>query len=247
MFNDIESVFKWSNFSSIENYIYGQQYPLYVQTELWTEPNKSFTISNLNYLPGDSDIYRWEKNYVPIPGANGRDLVIPNPQLSDEGTYICRISNSFATGYEIKTSIINLKVNDVHGAGVPLSEYLALKKFYETNNGKNWFQKENWLDTITCTVGDWYGIQVKNNHVQWIALDSCNISGTLPKELTDLKILEEIHFHANNISGSLPTWINKLSKLSCIIMTKNNLTGVIPSEIGQLSNLKVFRIRRKRT
>ena len=242
MFNDIEAVFKWSNFSSIENYIYGGQYPLFVQTELWAEPNESFIISNLNYLPGDLDTYRWEKNNVPIPGATGKDLVIPNPQLSDEGIYVCRISNSLATGYEIKTSIIYLKVNDVHGAGVPLSEYLALKKFYETNNGKNWFQKENWLDTITCTVGDWHGIQVKNNHVQWIALDSCNISGALPKELIDLKHLEEIHFHANNISGSLPNWINKLSKLMYIIMTKNNLTGAIPSEIGQLRNLKVLEL-----
>jgi Leucine-rich repeat (LRR) protein len=242
MFNDIESVFKWSNFNSIEYYIYDQQYPLFVQTELWTESNESFTISNLNYLPGDSDTYRWEKNNVPIPGATGKELVILNPQLSDEGTYICWISNSFATGYEIKTSIIYLKVNDVHGAGVPLSEYLALKKFYDTNNGENWFRQENWLDTITCTVGDWHGIQVKNNHVQWIALDSCNITGALPKELTDLKHLEEIHFHANNISGSIPTWINKLSKLSHIYLSKNNLTGAIPSEIGQLPNLKILEL-----
>ena len=42
---------------------------------------------------GDGVVYQWQKNGVPIAGANGASLIVNNVQASDSGTYRCVATN----------------------------------------------------------------------------------------------------------------------------------------------------------
>ncbi len=126
------------------------------------------------------------------------------------------------------------------GAGVPVSEYLALEMFYSLNNGEDWQWNTNWLDTITSKVGEWDGIGVEDGHVVRLSMDSSNVTEILPQELKNLTHLEKLYLFNNNISGNLPEWIGELSSLKELDLVKNNITGEIPASIGGLYNIETL-------
>ncbi len=218
LFNDIEPIFSWHNYSNLTQFKYELQTGLHDVAELKSEKGEKVRVSIPNYLPSLSDSFCWYKDGIAIEGSNDSVLILENVQLNDEGFYYCSISNSIATGVNIVVHAATLFVNDIHGAGVPLFEYNALVNFYTSNNGEHWKNKKNWLDTINVTVNDWEGVMVYNGHVTEISMDTNNVSGTFPKSLYKLRNLERLGFFMNNLSGNLPDDIDSLSNLQGLFL-----------------------------
>ncbi|MCK5729451.1 MAG: immunoglobulin domain-containing protein [Draconibacterium sp.] len=237
MFNDLEAVYSWSNFDNLQ-YLYRGQYPIFGgNNNILAEPDSTVTFTLKNYLPGESDKYQWYGNNGVIEEATDSSLKLLNVQLSYEGTYYCIITNPVANKTTIMGNRNYLKVNDIHGAGVPLAEYNALAEFYNSTNGDNWKNNTNWLDTINYSVSNWAGIQVIDSHVYMIHMDTNNVVGILPNALADLKYLEILSLVNNNITGNLPDNIGELSSLSTLSLNQNYLTGEIPASITQMESL----------
>lgn len=237
LFNDIEPIFSWNNFNKLQLFQYIPQVETHLDKTITVDRNDDVTITMDNYYPGKSDQYQWMKDGVPVSDANNSELIIKNVQPDDAGQYYCVITNSKVPNLEITNYSTILKVNAAKGAGVPLSEFSALEKFYQNTHGNNWKNHTNWLDTINHSVSEWIGVDVYNKSVRYLSLDSNRVSGVLPTELADLKQLEGLFLLKNNLQGNIPETLTSLSKLKYISMDENQLEGAIPENIGNLASL----------
>lgn len=120
---------------------------------------------------------------------------------------------------------------------VPESDSLALVALYNSTNGDEWTNRNNWLQPGQ-QVSTWYGIVVHENRVEEIDLARNNLSGSLPEEIGELTGLKTLELYMNQISGGIPETIGNLTGLTWLSLRGNQLIGTIPPEIGNLINLE---------
>ncbi|RLD27051.1 MAG: hypothetical protein DRI54_01745 [Bacteroidetes bacterium] len=118
---------------------------------------------------------------------------------------------------------------------VPQAERDALIALYNSTDGPNWTNSNNW-NTAT-TVDIWYGVVVADGHVTKLQFWSNQLSGTIPPELGNLTNLDTLDFWENQLTGSIPPELGNLSNLKQLVLEENQLTGSIPPELGNLSSL----------
>ncbi|PON96923.1 LRR domain containing protein [Trema orientale] len=70
-------------------------------------------------------------------------------------------------------------------------------------------------------------------------IDGTNISGPLPKTLSQFSKLDSLSLVYNQLSGSLPDFTG-LSSLRLLYLSNNQLNGSVPESIGQLSSLEAL-------
>lgn len=116
-----------------------------------------------------------------------------------------------------------------------VQDSLALLALYNSTNGDNWNFNVNWFDE-DILVNDWYGIEVENQRVVQINLQSYNLVGDIPSEISNLDSLSFLNLSDNSIS-SLPSSIGSCSILKELWLNVNNIQE-IPSEIENLLNLE---------
>lgn len=119
---------------------------------------------------------------------------------------------------------------------VPQTECEALVALYESTNGAGWKYNTNWL--TTTTVEDWWEVYVSDGHVISVALSLNNLTGRIPKELSQLSAMWALHLHSNQLSGSIPPELGQIRALSSLKLNDNQLSGSIPKELGQIINLQ---------
>ena len=147
----------------------------------------------------------------------------------------------------------------IDAQAVSTQDSLALVDLYNSTNGANWVNKNNWL---SGQVKDWNGITVLSGRVAAVVLDLNNLTGTLPNSLGDMSNIQIFEIGDNQIAGEIPSsmsnWSNLLSVdldnnlftgsfpefltgltlLESIEIDNNQLSGSIPTSIGALTNLK---------
>jgi Leucine-rich repeat (LRR) protein len=268
IFEDIEPAFSTLVYSNYKNnFYYSPQAKIDVQenVEVLINQNYSFEISEEYISPNDQ--FQWYKDGTKLEGETGPAIEFLPVTKSDSGSYWLQISNPGVPDLTLISHYKTLYVNSPKGAGVPISEYNALVDFYNNLDGDNWTRNDNWLDTINHSVGEWFGITVRNGHVAEIyfgpyynynlngsisnsikdltQLESLiivtdNVGGELPEGLFELTNLKKLNLGECNISGSLPAEIGNLTKLEILGLEANKLEGPIPNEIGNLTNLKLL-------
>ncbi|GAY63065.1 hypothetical protein CUMW_222610 [Citrus unshiu] len=65
----------------------------------------------------------------------------------------------------------------------------------------------------------------------------CNISGSIPKEISNLTNLTTIYLVGNKLNGLIPITLGKLQKLQSLVLEDNKLKGSIPDDICRLAEL----------
>lgn len=85
----------------------------------------------------------------------------------------------------------------------------ALVALYDSADGDNWQQKDNWLSNLP--LEEWHGVNTDDSgRVSFIDLSSNELSGELPPELGNLAKLGTLHLQGNQFRGQLPpsgeTW-----------------------------------------
>mmetsp|Transcript_30299 Transcript_30299/g.47014 ORF Transcript_30299/g.47014 Transcript_30299/m.47014 type:complete len:100 (-) Transcript_30299:150-449(-) len=61
----------------------------------------------------------------------------------------------------------------------------ALEIFYNSTDGQDWQQKDNWMNGDPC-LHLWYGVDCKNSEVIELSLGFNSLDGTLPTEMGNL-------------------------------------------------------------
>ncbi len=126
---------------------------------------------------------------------------------------------------------------------IPITECQALVDFYQSTNGHNWEQKDNWL--VTNTPCDWFGITCSTTvpkHILTMSLSYNNVSGELMESFGNLENMTHLYLHTNIISGSLPRSIGNLRELKLLSAYNNQFSGTLPDSMGKLSKLEVVSI-----
>ncbi|MEM7127847.1 MAG: leucine-rich repeat domain-containing protein [Chloroflexota bacterium] len=123
---------------------------------------------------------------------------------------------------------------------IPQVECQSLVTLYERTDGANWLNQADWLSTTTpCT---WHGVTCYVGRVTKLDLQSNQLSGTIPAEVGNLSVLEELLLFNNQLSGEIPVELGNLSALQQLWLAVNQLTGPIPTELGNLTNLVALRL-----
>ncbi|XP_021832755.1 LRR receptor-like serine/threonine-protein kinase FEI 2 [Prunus avium] len=74
-------------------------------------------------------------------------------------------------------------------------------------------------------------------HVKEFSFTSAALTGSIPKEVEELKHLEKLDLSGNQLSGSIPNTLWNLSALKEFDLSSNKLTGSIPDTLWNLSSL----------
>jgi Leucine-rich repeat (LRR) protein len=120
---------------------------------------------------------------------------------------------------------------------VESSDSLALVDLYDSTDGNNWNNNENWK---SGPVSTWFGVTVDNNRVTELDLGYNNLAGTIPSSIGDLDSLTSLFLNNNQLTGSIPSEIGNLTKLTYLSLSYNQLTDSIPPGIWGLTNLELL-------
>ena len=148
--------------------------------------------------------------------------------------------------------------------GIPESEFLALRDFYNATNGDNWIRKTNWkfdqenitseyICNLTFPNSDEYtphGIFCCENssNICDISMIANNLDGTIPLSFANFSKLTLFRFEFNpKLTGPIPPTIfdsnypivNSLEYIQIVVC---NITGTIPTTINNLKRLKFLEI-----
>ncbi|KAK2976426.1 hypothetical protein RJ640_001819 [Escallonia rubra] len=94
---------------------------------------------------------------------------------------------------------------------------------------------ENGLHDTSDVLQIFFGCGIHSLHK--LNLESCSISGPLPKSLGRLSSLKSLKLAHNQFNGTLPENIGQLSKLTSLTLSSNKFNETLPESIGQLSKL----------
>lgn len=112
----------------------------------------------------------------------------------------------------------------------------ALVALYESTDGPNWKQSENWLSD--APLGDWHGVSTDaQGRVTQLALVDNGLRGTIPPQIENLGTLRRLWLYSNELSGTIPPELGKLPELTHLGLSSNDLSGPIPPELGRLTSL----------
>lgn len=126
-------------------------------------------------------------------------------------------------------------------SGIPQTEIDALQQFATSTGFSSWTNNKGWVlgadpcpsscssstfgESLTC------GGETGNCHVISIALDSNNLSGTIPDAIVNLTQLVSLSLASNSIRGPLPANLFTMSKLEGVNLKANPLQCALP-ELG---------------
>jgi len=115
---------------------------------------------------------------------------------------------------------------------------LRLANFYNSTDGPNWINNDNWLSELP--VSEWYGITVTDSSITSIELPRNNLAGMLPNEIGHFIDLEILNLSDNKLSGHIPDSIKYLINLNSINLSHNQISGIPTNIFSHLNNLISF-------
>ncbi|MBN1481114.1 T9SS C-terminal target domain-containing protein [candidate division KSB1 bacterium] len=222
-FEDLESNM------SIANFIYAPQDSFGIKEYFSVELGTSLILNVL--IGGTQNQYQWSKDDYDIPQATNSSYVIDSITPHDDGMYVCRTTNSIVPNLTIYS---RPKHVSILGYGIE-QDSLALVALYDSTNGANWTNKENWLSQNPLSM--WYGVVVKKDRMTELNLDNNNLVGSIPPALGNALKLEKLILNNNQLNDSIPSSIAQLATLTVLSLASNQLTGQLFPEIGQLTKL----------
>ena len=165
-------------------------------------------------IPGTGNIYQWFKDDTELAGQTDAVITLPEVTFDDEGAYKVEVINDNVPGLTITTNDINLVVSSLERDSV------ALRNIYSAMNGSEWTRQENWL-VDGQPISSWEGVNVDNNRVENLDLSDRNLTGTLPKDILDIRSLITLNISTNNID-SIPD-LSEMANLTAFNVDENKL------------------------
>ena len=91
-------------------------------------------------------------------------------------------------------------------------------------------------------IQNWTGVTITNKRVTSLLLNSNQMPGTIPADITKLTALTNLNLRNNQLTGTIPVGLGSLSALTSLNLSNNSLSGGIPSQLGNLSQLQYLRL-----
>ncbi|MBA0750046.1 hypothetical protein Gogos_003910, partial [Gossypium gossypioides] len=81
---------------------------------------------------------------------------------------------------------------------------------------------------------------VRLSPIEDVVLSNNNLSGELPRWISNLLYLVTLDISENQLTGEIPNWIGTLSALRVLLLKANLFTGEIPIELCKLDSLSII-------
>jgi Leucine-rich repeat (LRR) protein len=172
-----------------------------------------------------NNTYTWTFNNQTVSKTGDSTFV---PILS--GNYSVFVTNSVAT-------TLYLYSHDLYVVVAPSlsQDSLALVDLYNSTNGANWINNNNWL--TTAPINTWRGVTVTNGRVTGVNLSANNLAGSISSSIGNITALTTLNLNNNELDSLIPTSIGALANLSYLGLDSNQLSGSIPTSLDSLSDL----------
>jgi Leucine-rich repeat (LRR) protein len=169
----------------------------------------------------DRDIFSTLKKMAPDAGASLDDTLSPQYK-----------AYNWLAGFD------NASLTDI----ILLQRY-ALATLYFSTAGSGWIEDYFWLsDKSECPNGkeNWLGVSKCDGGgmVTHLELSSNRLVGTLPLELSHLRMLQVLDLSNNGLYGTLPKQIGLFQELEVLNIGGNLLSGSIPANLGFVFTLQ---------
>jgi hypothetical protein len=115
-----------------------------------------------------------------------------------------------------------------------LIQRYVMAVIYFTMRSENWSIDKPWMESMSDVEDecDFEGVACDGaGNIVGLALDSMNLSGVLPSELSALVSIKAIDMSKNQITGSIPDEFGELEHLELLILHGNNIRGMVPESI----------------
>ncbi len=175
---------------------------------------------------------------IPLSFTGLTDLGTSGASFDFSKTSVCEPSDQAYQDWKEGRNIVKSGLICENGYSL-YSDSLVLVALYESTDGENWTNNDNWLEG---PLESWYGIFVENDSVTRINLGSCcdgnNLTGLIPAEIGNIRGLNTLNLSYNNLEGELPHSIANLENLRRLDLSSNDLSGELPQSFGNLRNLE---------
>ena len=118
------------------------------------------------------------------------------------------------------------------GDGLVSPDRAVLVALYNSTDGANWKNKDNWLSDRP--IDEWFGVATINNRVTQLFLRDNGLMGNIPSALGRLAHLGRLELDGNSLDGVIPAELGGLTYLRHLRLSGNNLIGQIPSGLADL-------------
>jgi len=141
------------------------------------------------------------------------------------------------------------------GALTNPTDKAILLQLYNSTQGDGWREGFRWTrgvqrDLDPCDDSEFFkGVSCSGRYgdadrrTTKILLSSMGLNGTLPEDIGNMTMLEELLLTVNNISGTLPRSLCQMKRLNTLDLTFNSISGTIPDCIGEMTKLYKFDLR----
>ena len=136
---------------------------------------------------------------------------------------------------------LNSSLSGKGGASPGAEKEVLMKIFHSTGGNVTWSDDHLWKEDTD--LSSWLGVDIDHDHVTGVHLGSNCLSGSIPVEFAQLKMLADLRLFGNNLSGPIPSCFGELPNLQFLILNQNALTGSIPESLSKCSKLEELDLR----
>ncbi len=242
------------------NYYYEPQRDFFTDTVIMAAKNKRLVVDlgiDQNITDNRYEIYLLDNDQLKFQfSQDSNKILFANPQASNSGRYIVKVTNPQLPFLELQSKTISLRICDIQ------KDSNELVKLYNSTGGNSWTNHNNWL-VPGKRINEWYGIHTNNlGCVQSIDLSNNNLQGSIPLldlntldtaifannalngKIPEVKIpfIKTLNLSENQLSGPLPQTITNWNNIQNLNLSKNGLTGSVPPDLGDLCDLRSLKI-----
>ncbi|KAL1821385.1 hypothetical protein ACET3Z_016254 [Daucus carota] len=180
-------------------------------------------VQTLKAIATKLNIKHWDVKSTSCSGGGGLSVEFDIPQPLSNVTCDCTFSNGSVC------HVTHIQLKRLNLTGELPSEFSKLAYLQELELAQN-----NINGTIPATFGQL--------PLRTLGLLDNRISGSIPPEIANIDMLEELIIEDNQLGGTLPPGLGNLKSLRRLLLSANNFTGTIPESFSALKNLSDFTI-----
>lgn len=203
-----------------------------VPPSLSNSPNLILLDIRNNYLSGD--ITSW----LPVLADLGALLLGGNHFQGSVPRQLCQMQN-----LQFLDLSNNYLFGDVPSCLNNITFWTKESQILSNSGSRTNFQQTNGLRVDFITKGRLYTYEgAPRSLMIGIDVSSNQLTGNIPMEMGDLRVLRSLNLSNNLLMGTIPITFQNLDNLESLDLSHNKLSGKIPREMTQLPSLSTFSV-----